>query len=88
MGYAPEGRVQFEMKFESAVKVGGVEVGMEDITSMVIQGSLTKAMGGKRDVNREDGSRVYQGMRCRFHWSRRRSRHVIDIWRSPTISSR
>ena len=50
-GYAPEGRVRFEMKLESAVKVGGVEVGMEDIASMVIQHSLTKAMGGERDVD-------------------------------------
>ena len=33
---APEGRVQFEMKLESAVKVGSVEVGVEDITSVVI----------------------------------------------------
>ena len=35
-GYAPEGRVQFEMKLKSAVEVGGVELGMEDITSMTI----------------------------------------------------
>ena len=35
-GYAPKGRVQFEMKFESAVEVRGVEMGMEDITSMTI----------------------------------------------------
>ena len=50
-GYAPEGRVWFKMKLESAVKVGGVEVGMEDIAGMVIQHSLTKAMGGERDVD-------------------------------------
>ena len=35
-GYAPERRVRFEMKLEGAVKVGSVEVGVEDITSMVI----------------------------------------------------
>ena len=35
-GYAPEGRVRFEMKFESAVKVGSVEMGMENITRVVI----------------------------------------------------
>ena len=50
-GYAPEGRVRFEMKLESAVKVGGVEVGMEDIAGMVIQHSFTKAMGGERDID-------------------------------------
>ena len=35
-GYAPEGGVGFEMKFESAVKVGSVEMGVEDITSVAI----------------------------------------------------
>ena len=35
-GYTPEGRVRFEMKLESAVKVGSVEVGVEDVTSVVI----------------------------------------------------
>ena len=39
------------MKFKSAVKVGGVEVGMEGIASMVIQCSFAKAMGGERDVD-------------------------------------
>ena len=36
VGYAPKGRVRFEMKFESMVEVRGVEMGMEDITSMTI----------------------------------------------------
>ena len=35
-GYTPEGEIWFKMKLESAVKMGGVEVGMEDITSVVI----------------------------------------------------
>ena len=36
VGYAPEGRVQFEMKLESAVKVGSVEMGMENIMRVAI----------------------------------------------------
>ena len=39
------------MEFEGMVEVGGVEVGVEDITSMVIYSSLAKAMGGERDVD-------------------------------------
>ena len=35
-GYAPEGGVRFEMKLEGVVKVGSVEMGVEDITSMII----------------------------------------------------
>ena len=35
VGYAPEGRVRFEVKSESMV-VGGVEMGMEDVTSVTI----------------------------------------------------
>ena len=35
-GYAPKGRVWFEVKLESVVEVGGVEMGMEDIASMTI----------------------------------------------------
>ena len=35
-GYAPEGRVWFKVKFEGAVEVGGVEMGMEDVASMTI----------------------------------------------------
>ena len=35
-GYAPERRVRFEMKLESVVKVGSVEVGVEDIMGMVV----------------------------------------------------
>ena len=50
-GYAPKGGVRFEVKFEGAVKMGGVEVGMEDITSMAIQCSLTETVGGERDVD-------------------------------------
>ena len=35
-GYAPEGRVWFKVKLESAVEVGGIEMGMEDIASMIV----------------------------------------------------
>ena len=35
-GYAPKGRVWFEVKLKGTVEVGGVEVGMEDIVSMII----------------------------------------------------
>ena len=59
MGYAPEGGIWFKVKLESAVKVGSVEMGMEDITSVTIQGSFTKTVGSERDVDGEDGSRVY-----------------------------
>ena len=34
--YAPKGRVWFKVKLKGAVEVGGVEMGMEDITSMII----------------------------------------------------
>ena len=51
MGYAPEGRIQFEVKFESAVEMGGVEVGMEDISSMTFEGSVAKTVSGERDVD-------------------------------------
>ena len=34
--YAPERRILFEVEFESAVEVGGVEMGMEDVASMTI----------------------------------------------------
>ena len=36
VSYAPEGGVRFEMKLESAVEVGSIEMGMEDITSVTI----------------------------------------------------
>ena len=35
-GYAPEGGVRFEVKLKSAVEMGGVKMGMEDITSMTV----------------------------------------------------
>ena len=35
-GYAPEGRVWFKVKLESAVEVGGIEMGMEGIVSMIV----------------------------------------------------
>ena len=35
-GYAPKGGVWFEVKLEGAVEVRGIEMGMEDITSMII----------------------------------------------------
>ena len=67
------------MKLEGAVKMGSVEVGVKDITSVVIQGSFAETVGSEGDVDREDGGRIYQGMRCWFQWSRRRRRQVIDI---------
>ena len=36
VGYTPEGRVRFEVKLESTVEVGGIEMGMEDIVSTTI----------------------------------------------------
>ena len=36
VSYAPEGRVRFEVKLESTVEMGGVEMGMEDVTSMIV----------------------------------------------------
>ena len=36
VSYTPKGRVWFEVKLEGAVEVGGVEMGMEDIMSMII----------------------------------------------------
>ena len=47
------------MKFESAVKVGSVEMGVEDILSVTIQGSFMKAVGSEWNVDRKDGGRVY-----------------------------
>ena len=35
-GYAPKGRVWFKVKLESTVKVGGIEMGVEDIASWTI----------------------------------------------------
>ena len=35
-GYAPEGGIRFEMELEGAVKVGSVEMGVEDITSVIV----------------------------------------------------
>ena len=50
-GYAPEGGIRFEVKLKSAVKMGGVEMGMEDITSVTFEGSAMKTVSGKRDID-------------------------------------
>ena len=36
MSYAPERGVCFEVELKSSVKVGGIEMGMESIASVVI----------------------------------------------------
>ena len=33
---APEGRVQFQVEFKSAVEMRGVEVGVKDVTTMIV----------------------------------------------------
>ena len=87
-GNAPEGRVHFKVEFQGVMEMRGVEEGMERVTMVFFEGSFTEVVGSNGDVDRQDRRRSYQGIRCRFHLSRRRSRHAMDIWRSPTITLR
>ena len=50
-GYTPEGRIRFEVKLKSAVKMGGIEMGMEGITSVIFEGSIAKTVSGEGNVD-------------------------------------
>ena len=70
------------------MEVRGVEEGVESVTAVFFERSFAETVGSDRNVDGQDRWGCYWGIRCRFHLSKRRSKHVMVIWRSPTLASR
>ena len=52
MDNTPEGGVHFEVEFQGAMEMRGIEEGVERVATVFLKGSFTEAMGGDGNIDR------------------------------------